>query len=160
MDQDTLQRERITQAGAPQKIVLTGVARSKGKAAGEAMVFSHRFGWAFNHVGNEDGKILTAGWDHQGERVEGKIVVYPTVTGSTSGAVSLYYKVKQSGHGPAAIICREIFPFDISGAIASEIPAVDDLDQDPITVIKDGDWVEIDAPKVGQKATVTITRKS
>ena len=33
------------------------------------------------------------------------------------------------------------------------------LDQDPITTIKTGDWVEIDAPKVGQKATVTITRK-
>ena len=28
-----------------------------------------------------------------------------------------------------------------------------------ITTIKTGDWVEIDAPKVGQKATVTITRK-
>lgn len=142
-----------------QTIVLTGVARSKGKVKAEAMVFSHRFGWAFNHVGNEDGKILTAGWDHLGESVEGKIVVYPTVTGSTSGAVSLYYKCKQSNHGPAAIICREIFPFDISGAIAAEIPAVDKLDQDPITTIKDGDIVEIDAPAVGQKATVTITRK-
>jgi predicted aconitase with swiveling domain len=141
------------------KIVLTGIARSKGKAAGEAMVFSHRFGWAFNHVGNEDGKVLTAGWDHQGETVQDKIVVYPTVTGSTSGAISLYYKVKESNHGPAAIICREVFPFDISGAIAAEIPAVDKLDKDPITTIKDGDWVEIDAPKVGQKATVTITRK-
>ena len=141
------------------KIVLKGIARSKGKAKGEAMVFSHRFGWAFNHVGNEDGKILTAGWDHQGESVQDKIVVYPTVTGSTSGAISLYYKVKQSQHGPAAIICREIFPFDISGAIAAEIPAVDNLDQDPITTIKNGDMIEIDAPAVGQKATVTITRK-
>jgi hypothetical protein len=36
---------------------------------------------------------------------------------------------------------------------------VDGLDKDPITTIKTGDWVEIDAPKVGQKATVTITRK-
>jgi len=36
---------------------------------------------------------------------------------------------------------------------------VDKLDQDPITVIKTGDWVEIDAPEVGEKATVTITRK-
>lgn len=140
------------------KIVLTGIARSKGKAKGEAMVFSHRFGWAFNHVGNEDGKILTAGWDHLGKSVQDKIVVYPTVTGSTSGAISLYYKVKQSHHGPAAIICREVFPFDISGAIAAEIPAVDHLDQDPITTIKTGDWVEIDAPKVGQKATITVTR--
>ncbi|WP_344700306.1 aconitase X swivel domain-containing protein [Sphingomonas limnosediminicola] len=143
-----------------QKIVLTGIARSKGKAKAEAMVFSHRFGWAFNHVGNEDGKVLTAGWDHQGESVTGKIVVYPTVTGSTSGAVSLYFKVKQSKHGPAGLICREIFPFDISGAIASEIPAVDKLDQDPITTIKNGDIVEIDAPEVGQKATVTITRRA
>ncbi len=142
-----------------QKIVLTGIARSKGKAKAEAMVFSHRFGWAFNHVGNEDGKILTAGWDHQGESVTGKIVVYPTVTGSTSGAISLYYKVKQSHHGPSAIICREIFPFDISGAIAAEIPAVDNLDQDPITTIKNGDMVEINAPAVGQKATVTIPRQ-
>ncbi len=140
------------------KIVLTGIARSKGKAKGEAMVFSHRFGWAFNHVGNEDGKILTAGWDNHGESVTDKIVVYPTVTGSTSGAISLYYKVKESHHGPAAIICREVFPFDISGAIAAEIPAVDKLDQDPITTIKTGDWLEIDAPKVGQKATITVTR--
>jgi hypothetical protein len=30
---------------------------------------------------------------------------------------------------------------------------------DPITTIRDGDMLEIDAPKVGQKATVTITRK-
>ena len=143
-----------------QTIVLTGTARSKGKVKAEAMVFSHRFGWAFNHVGNEDGKIMTAGWDHLGESVEGKIVVYPTVTGSTSGAVSLYYKCTQSMHGPAAIICREIWPFDISGAIASGIPAIDKLDQDPVTTIKDGDLVEIDAPAVGQKATVTITRAS
>src|SRR5512136_1133780 len=142
-----------------EQIVLTGIARSKGKVKAEAMVFSHRFGWAFNHVGNEDGKILTAGWDHLGETVTGKIVVYPTVTGSTSGAVSLYYKCKQSHHGPAAIICREVFPFDISGAIAAEIPAVDKLDQDPITTIKNGDIVEIDAPQVGEKATVTIIRK-
>ncbi len=142
-----------------QKIVLTGIARSKGKAKAEAMVFSHRFGWAFNHVGNEDGKIMTAGWDNHGKSVQGKIVVYPTVTGSTSGAISLYYKCKESKHGPTGIICREVFPFDISGAIASEIPAVDKLNKDPITTIKTGDIVEINAPEVGKKATVTIIRK-
>jgi predicted aconitase with swiveling domain len=52
-----------------------------------------------------------------------------------------------------------VHDIDISGAIAGGIPAIDSLDQDPITTIKTGDWVEIDAPKVGQKATVTITRK-
>src|SRR5512135_3825300 len=98
------------------KIVLTGIARSKGKTQGEAMVFSHRFGWAFNHVGNEDGKILTAGWDNHGKSVTDKIVVYPTVTGSTSGAISLYYKCKQSHHGPAGIICQAVHWIDIGGA--------------------------------------------
>lgn len=142
-----------------QKIVLTGIARSKGKVKAEALVNSQRLGWAFNHVGNEDGKIMTVGWDLHGKCVTDKIVVYPTVTGSTSGAISLYYKCKQSKHGPAGIICREVHWIDISGAIAGEIPAVDSLDQDPVTVIKTGDWVEIDAPKVGQKATITITRK-
>jgi len=142
-----------------QKIVLTGIARSKGKAAGEAAVNRQRMGWAFNHVGNEDGIVLVPGADLQGKSIIGKVVVYPTVMGSTTGAISLYYKCTQSHHGPAAIICQKVHDIDISGAIAGGIPAIDGLDQDPITTIKTGDWVEIDAPKVGQKATVTITRK-
>ena len=142
-----------------EKIVLTGIARSKGKAAGEALVNSQRLGWAFNHIGNEDGKVLTVGWDAHGQTVTNKIVVYPTVTGSTSGAFSLYYKCKVSNHGPAGLICQEVHYIDINGAIAGEIPAVDKLDMDPITTIKTGDWVEIDAPEVGEKATVTVTRK-
>lgn len=143
-----------------EKIVLTGIARSKGKAAGEALVNSQRLGWAFNHIGNEDGKVLTVGWDAHGQTVTNKIVVYPTVTGSTSGAFSLYYKCKQSMHGPAGIICQAVHWIDIGGAIAAEIPSVDKLDKDPITTIKTGDWVEIDAPEVGETATVTITRKA
>ena len=142
-----------------QKIVLTGIARSKGKAAGEALVNRQRMGWAFNHVGNEDGIVLVPGADIEGESVIGKVVIYPTVMGSTTGAISLYYKSKVSHHGPAAIICQKVHDIDISGAIAGEIPAIDGLDQDPITTIKTGDWVEIDAPEVGQKATVTITPK-
>jgi predicted aconitase with swiveling domain len=141
------------------KIVLTGIARSKGKAAGEALVNRQRFSWAFNYVGNEDGIVLQPDADIKGECVAGKVVVYPTVVGSTTGAISLYYKTKQSNHGPAAIICQKVHDIDISGTIAAEIPAVDSLDQDPITTIKTGDWVEIDAPKVGRKATVTITRE-
>ena len=44
--------EARAQAPKEIKIVLTGIARSKGKAAGEALVNSQRMGWAFNHVGN------------------------------------------------------------------------------------------------------------
>ena len=93
-------------------------------------------GWAFNHVGNEDGIVLVPGADIQGKSIIGKVVVYPTVLGSTTGAISLYYKCTQSHHGPAAIICQNVHPIDISGTIAGGIPAVDSLDQDPITTIK------------------------
>ena len=141
------------------KIVLTGKARSKGKAAGEALVNSQRLSWAFAAVGNEDGKVLDPEADITGKSVVDKIVVYPTVHGSTSGALSLYYKCKVSHHGPAGLICRVVHPIDIGGAIVGESPAVDGLDKDPIETIQTGDWVEIDAPEVGQKATVTITRK-
>lgn len=141
------------------KIVLTGIARSKGKAAGEALVNSQRIGWAFNHVGNEDGMVMAPGADTKGKIVTGKIFVYPTTAGSTSGAFSLYYKCKVSNHGPAGLICQTVHWIDINGAIAGEIPAVDKLNKDPLKVIKDGDWVEINAPEVGEKATVTITRK-
>ena len=105
-----------------QKIVLTGIARSKGKAAGEALVNRQRMGWAFNHVGNEDGIVLVPGADIQGKSVIGKVVVYPTVMGSTTGAISLYYKCTQSHHGPAAIICQKVHDIDISGAIAGGNP--------------------------------------
>ena len=81
------------------------------------------------------------------------------MTGSTSGAVSLYYKSSSQSMAPRASSAGRSSLFDISGAIAAEIPAVDKLDQDPITTIKTGDMVEIDAPEVGEKATVTITRK-
>src|SRR6186997_3035689 len=138
MAQKVMERETVEQ-----KIVLTGIARSKGKAAGEAAVNRQRMGWAFNHVGNEDGIVLVPGADLQGKSIIGKVVVYPTVMGSTTGA----------------IICQKVHDIAISGAIAGGIPAIDALDQDPIATIKTGDWVEIDAPKVGQKATVTITRK-
>jgi predicted aconitase with swiveling domain len=141
------------------KIVLTGIARSKGKAAGEALVNSQRIGWAFNHVGNEDGMVMAPGADTKGKIVTGKIFVYPTTAGSTSGAFSLYYKCKVSKHGPAGLLCQTVHWIDINGAIAGEIPAVDKLNKDPLKVIKDGDWVEINAPEVGEKATVTITRK-
>ena len=142
-----------------QTLTLTGIARSKGRAAGEALVNTQRMGWAFNHVRNEDGVVMVPGADIEGMSTVGKVVIYPTVLGSTSGAVSLYFKCKESLKGPAAIICRKVHDIDISGAIAGEIPAVDSLDQDPIDTIRTGDWIEIDAPQVGQKATVTITRK-
>jgi len=137
--------------------VLKGVARAKGRAAGEALVSDQPLSWAPFTIPNETGVVSIFNHKLTGQSVKGKIVIYPTVSGSTTGSIGLYFKVKQSGVGPKAIVCRRVHPIDIGGAIAAEIPAVDNLDHDPIAEINTGDWVEIEAPEVGAPATITIT---
>ena len=140
--------------------VMKGIARAKGRASGEALVSEMRFGWGYNTVANESGIIGAYENPLNGQCVKGKIMVYPTVSGTTLGSVGLFYKCQVSKVGPVAIVCRTVHDIDIAGAIAGEIPAVDCLDGDPLQEIRTGDWVEIRADEVGKEATVTITRKA
>jgi uncharacterized protein len=41
------------------------------------------------------------------------------------------------------------------GAVVSHAPAMTDFDQDPLTIIRTGDWVRVDA----DAGIVTITRR-
>lgn len=143
-----------------EKKVLKGIVRSKGHAAGEALVSEQPLSWAPFTIPNNTGIISMFGHKLSGQSVKDKIVVYPTITGSTTGALGLFFKVKGSKVGPKAIICRNVHPIDLGGAIAAEIPAVDSLNVDPIQEIQTGDWVEIKADEVGKEAIVTITRKA
>ncbi len=153
--------EEPTPLTQPQeRIVLKGVARSPGHAEGEALVSEQPLSWAPFAIPNESGVISIFEHPLKGQSVKDRIVVYPTVYGSTTGSIGLFFKVKESKVGPKAIICRHVHPIDIGGAIAAEIPAVDDLTEDPVHAIQTGDWVEIRADEVGKDATVTITRKN
>jgi predicted aconitase with swiveling domain len=140
------------------KIVLKGITRTTGTAEGEALVSEMPLSWAPCSILN-DGTITMPDNPVSGQNVKDKIIVYPTVTGSTSGAFGLLFKIKGTRKGPAGIICRNLHTLDLSGALAGDIPSVDGLNKDPIETIKTGDWVKIEAPKIGGQATVTITRK-
>ncbi|MDT8069104.1 MAG: DUF126 domain-containing protein [Terriglobia bacterium] len=141
-----------------EKIVLKGTTRTVGKAEGEALVSDMPLSWAPCSILN-DGTITMVGNPVSGQNVKDKIVIYPTVTGSTSGAFGLLFKIKGTKKGPAGIICRELHTIDLSGALAGDIPSVDGLDKDPINTIKSGDWVKIDAPAIGKQATITVERR-
>ena len=141
------------------KTVLKGRTKAKGTAEGEALVSEMPLSWAPCSILN-DGTIKLVGNPVSGQNVKGKIVIYPTVTGSTSGAFGLLFKVKASQCGPAGIICQAVHTIDVSGAIASNIPAVDGLDADPLKAIKSGDWVKIEADDYGKPATVTVTPRA
>lgn len=142
-----------------EKTVLKGRTKAKGRAEGEALVSQMPLSWAPCSILN-DGTIKMVNNPVSGQNVKGKIVIYPTVTGSTSGAFGLLFKVKASHNGPAGIICQDVHTIDVSGAIASNIPAVDGLEADPLKAIKSGDWVKIEATEFGKPAVVTVTPKN
>jgi predicted aconitase with swiveling domain len=139
--------------------VLKGVTKSKGRAEGEALVSQMPLSWAPCSILN-DGTVKMVGNPVSGQNVKDKIVVYPTVTGSTSGAFGLLFKVKGSHQGPAGIICQNVHTIDLSGAIASGIPSVDGLEVDPLKAIKTGDWVTIEADDYNKPAKITVTPKA
>jgi predicted aconitase with swiveling domain len=141
-----------------EKSVMKGHTKAKGRAQGEALVSQMPLSWAPCSILN-DGTIKLVGNPVSGQNVKDKIVVYPTVTGSTSGAFGLLFKVKGSHKGPAGIICQNVHTIDVSGAIASNIPAVDGLDSDPLKAIKSGDWVTIEADDYNKPAVVTVSPK-
>jgi predicted aconitase with swiveling domain len=59
-----------------------------------------------------------------GQRIAGKILIYPTGRGSTVGSYVLY-GLSRRGLAPKAIIMKEAEPIVAVGAIMADIPLVD-----------------------------------
>jgi predicted aconitase with swiveling domain len=119
-------------------VILTGRIIKAGRVEGEALVSREPIGF-FGGVDPETGMISDVGHPLRGERVAGRVLVFPTGKGSTVGSYILY-RLKKSGLAPAAIVNAESEPIVAVGAIISEIPMVDNVD---IGKIATGDWVEI-----------------
>ena len=60
-----------------------------------------------------------------------------------------------AGAAPRALIFKNMTTKVALGAVVMHTPAVTDLDEDPLEVIKTGDWVKVD----GDNGIVDITRK-
>ena len=129
-----------------EEIVLKGRKISGGRVEGEALV-SHD-GICFLAVAVDVSKGIITEKNHELEGVcfAGKILVYPTGKGSTGGSFGLYSLAKYNT-APKAIINVRVDPIAAIGAILSNIPMVDQFDQDPTQVIMTGDYLEVDADK-------------
>jgi predicted aconitase with swiveling domain len=82
------------------------------------------------------------------------VLVFPGAKGS-SGWASHFQSTRLAGAGPIAMIFNKMSTKMALGAVVTRVPAVTDLDQDPIEVIKSGDWVKVD----GTNGVVEITHK-
>jgi len=135
-----------------EKIIIKGRKVVKGKATGKAVVSKEPITFV-GGVNPITGVVTEAGHPLEGVNLAGKVLVYPTGKGSTGGSYRIYDMVTR-GTGPVAFVQLLAEPIATIGAIISEIPVVDSCEPNPCEVIKDGDFVEVDA----DNGIVTVTK--
>ena len=89
----------------------------------------------------ESGEILDEATGLRGERVKDRILAFPHGKGSTAGSYVLY-GLKAQGQAPAALVAGEAESVVATGAILSEIPAVDRVQVD---LFRTGDTAVVNA---------------
>ena len=122
---------------------LKGHTINPGEAEGEAIVTSI----PFSFVGEFDpatGKVPSPSHELFGQSLTGKIFVFPTGKGGTSGPSIAWYGML-SGNLPRAMICEQAEPVVAASAITVNIPMVDKLDKNALALINTGDYVKVDA---------------
>jgi predicted aconitase with swiveling domain len=114
-----------------------------GRCEGEALVSPEPLSF-FGGVDAATGIVVEPGHPLQGQRIAGRVLVFPTAKGSTVGSYILY-RLKKAGLAPAGIVNAESEPIVAVGAIIAEIPMVDRVD---IAQIQTGDRVIIEEGNV------------
>jgi predicted aconitase with swiveling domain len=100
-------------------------------------------------VDPDTGVIVERDHELEGQRIAGKVLVFPMGKGSTVGSYTLY-RLKHNGLAPAAIINATCETITAVGCIIAEIPCVDQV---AIECIPAGAWVSID----GENMTIEST---
>lgn len=124
-------------------MILRGRRVMGGYAEGEALVSAEPVSF-YGGVDPVTGCVTEPGHCCCGENITGKVFVFPTGKGSTVGSYVIY-RMKKLGTAPAAIINVETEAILATGCVISDVPLVDKLDTDPLTVIKNGMKVKVKA---------------
>ncbi len=141
------------------KFTLKGSGVVKGVAEGPALVSEQSLSLG-GLLNPQTGVIIDKRHELYGQRVKGKVLVFPHGKGSTTGAIALLEAVR-CGSAPAAIINVRTEPIlVVSGAIMAQIfykkkiPIVDRLEENPVKAIHTNDYVKVN----GNKGLVEIKR--
>ena len=107
-----------------------------GTASGEVLISPVPVSF-YGGIDPVTGMIIDHGHPMEGRSITGKVFVFPTGKGSTVGSYVIYRMMKL-GTAPAAIVNVETEAILATGCVISDIPLVDKLDSDPLSVLKDG----------------------
>jgi len=124
-----------------------------GVAEAEALVTTDRIsGWG--GVDPRTGTVVETRHQLRGQSFAGKVLVFPGAKGS-SGWSAQFHVARAMGTAPAAWLFNRMCTKVALGTVVSHAPAMTDFDQDPLALIRTGDWVRVDA----DAGLVTIVRK-
>ena len=126
---------------------------TKGIVEGEAMVTRMPISFT-GGMDPDSGVIRESGHELQGKSVAGKILVFPTGKGSTTGSWQ-YYAAYKRGNAPVGIINQTVEGVVAVSAIITATPMVHSLEVNPLDYIETGDLVRIDA----DHGTVEVEKK-
>ncbi len=140
-------------AAAAETIVIRGRCVVPGMAEGEALVTTQPIsGWG--GVDPRNGTVIETRHELRGQSVAGKVLVFPGAKGS-SGWSAQFHVARLMGTAPAAWLFNQMTTKVALGTVVSHAPAMTDFDRDPLTLMRTGDWVRVDA----DNGIVTITRR-
>ena len=135
-------------------ITIRGRCVVPGVAEAEALVTCDPIsGWG--GVDPRTGTVVETRHELVGQSFAGKVLVFPGAKGS-SGWSAQFHVARAMGMAPAAWLFNQMSTKVALGTVVSHAPAMTDFDQDPLQVIRTGDWVRVDATA----GLVTITRRS
>ena len=126
-------------------MILHGKTVKKGQVEGEVIVSRLPFSY-LGDLNVEKGTVAPVGHDLEGQSIAGKIFVFPTGKGSTVGPY-VANMAKKLGNTPTGMICVDVEPVMAMVAIMNDIPMVHRLDQNPLEVLKTGDYIKMNATK-------------
>ena len=120
-------------------IALRGRIIWSGWAKGEALISNQPISF-YGGIDPMTGEIVEKGHELEGKSIAGKILVFPYGKGSTVGSY-IILRLKKRGIAPKAMVNIRCEPIIAVGAIIAEIPTIDRID---ISMIRNGDLVEVD----------------
>jgi predicted aconitase with swiveling domain len=134
-------------------IVLRGRGIVGGCAEGEALVTRETIsGWG--GIDPMTGTIIEMRHELRGQSFKDKVLVFPGAKGS-SGWSNAFHMTRLTMSAPLAMVFNQMTTKIALGAVVTRVPAVTELDQNPLSVIETGDWVKVD----GDRGVVEITKK-
>ena len=117
-------------------MILKGRKVVGGTAEGEVLVSSDPVSF-YGGVDPDTGIIIEPGHACYGQRISGKVFIFPTGKGSTVGSYVIY-RMKKQCTAPVAIVNVETEAILATGCAISSIPLIDRLDLDPLKTLHSG----------------------